>query len=249
MKVFDKIRNYLAADDDYDDEDEDEAYNEYLDSIDSEEEEEEETESVFSKIGSKFKSLLHRNRDDEEAEDDEYEEDEEEVPEIPHSNLSSQNTHLTAASTYRQQVAQRENGYANTVNRQANNANLFGNQTQTSTKPSYPQKVPFTNEHTSVKEDVASDVAVMKPTSFNDSSSICDVIRNGRAIILNFEGADANLAQRIVDFVCGYIYATDGQIHQISGYIFIVASKDIDISGDYTSFLRQNTFGVPTFRQ
>lgn len=90
------------------------------------------------------------------------------------------------------------------------------------------------------------EVSIMKPTRFDDSQDICDMLVNERATVVNLEGIDLALAQRIMDFVSGSVYALNGKIHQISGLIFIVSPENVDISGDYLSYVEQNGFEVPT---
>lgn len=93
------------------------------------------------------------------------------------------------------------------------------------------------------------EVSIMKPTCFEDSQDICDALVSGKPIIVNLENFDMDLAQRVMDFVCGCLYSINGKLHQISGYIFIVSPDDVDISGDYLALMRQDGFGVPTFNR
>ncbi|MBP3618198.1 MAG: cell division protein SepF [Lachnospiraceae bacterium] len=93
------------------------------------------------------------------------------------------------------------------------------------------------------------EVSIMKPTRFDDSQDICDMLLDERATVVNLEGIDLALAQRIMDFIAGAVYALNGKIHQISGLIFIVSPENVDISGDYLSYVEQNGFEVPTLNQ
>ncbi len=93
------------------------------------------------------------------------------------------------------------------------------------------------------------EVSIMKPTCFEDSQDICDALVAGKPIIVNLENFDVELAQRVMDFVCGCLYSINGKLHQISGYIFIVSPDEVDISGDYLALMRQDGFGVPTFNR
>mgnify|MGYP003290063825 CR=1 FL=1 len=92
----------------------------------------------------------------------------------------------------------------------------------------------------------AMEMYVMKPTRFEDSQDICDMLVNNCPTIMNLDGLDIVLAQRIMDFVAGAVYAMNAQIHQISGMIFIVTPMNVDISGDYLSYIEENGFEVPT---
>lgn len=91
------------------------------------------------------------------------------------------------------------------------------------------------------------EVCIMKPTSFEDSQEICDILLSGRATVINLEGFDDKLAQRTMDFVSGSVYAINGKLHRISNSIFIVSPDNIDISGDYLDLIQENNFEPPTF--
>lgn len=94
-----------------------------------------------------------------------------------------------------------------------------------------------------------SEISIMKPNCFEDALDICDQLNGNSAVVINLEGADADLAQRVVDFVCGALYVQEGNLRQISDYILIVAPKSFDISGDYIEILAQGSgFGVPEFK-
>lgn len=99
------------------------------------------------------------------------------------------------------------------------------------------------------KTPLGLEVCIMKPTSFDDSQDICDVLLNGRAVVVNLEGFDPGEAQRIMDFISGAVYAINGKLHQISKYIFIFSPDNIDISGDYLDLVPEEGFGVPTINR
>lgn len=88
------------------------------------------------------------------------------------------------------------------------------------------------------------EVCVIKPTTFEDSREITETLLSGRAVVLNFEGLDVDLAQRIIDYTCGSCVAIDGNLRKISHYIFIVTPKTVDISGDLQDLLT-DAFEVP----
>jgi cell division inhibitor SepF len=91
------------------------------------------------------------------------------------------------------------------------------------------------------------EVCIMKPTTFEDSQEICDMLLTGRATVINLEGFDDKLAQRTMDFISGSVYAINGKLHRISNCIFIVSPDTVDISGDYSDLIQDNGFEPPTF--
>jgi cell division inhibitor SepF len=91
------------------------------------------------------------------------------------------------------------------------------------------------------------EVCIMKPTTFEDSQEICDMLLTGRATVINLEGFDDKLAQRTMDFISGSVYAINGKLHRISSCIFIVSPDTVDISGDYLDLIQESGFEPPTF--
>ena len=88
------------------------------------------------------------------------------------------------------------------------------------------------------------EVCIQKPTSFDDSEELADMIIRGQAVVVNFEGLSHDDAQRIMDFLLGCIYAMDGKLNQISKYIFLFSPNGVDVSGGDVSF---DNAGVPVF--
>lgn len=81
------------------------------------------------------------------------------------------------------------------------------------------------------------EVCVIKPASFEDSLEVMDTLLSNRTVVLNFEGLDVDVAQRIIDFTSGGCYAIGGHLQKVSGYIFLVTPKNVDISGDLQDIL------------
>ncbi len=81
------------------------------------------------------------------------------------------------------------------------------------------------------------EVCVIKPTTVEDSREITDTLLNNRTVVLNLEGVDVDIAQRIIDFTSGACYAMSGNLQKISHYIFIITPASVDISGDFQQIL------------
>ena len=76
-------------------------------------------------------------------------------------------------------------------------------------------------------------VQVIKPTSVEDAREITETLLENRTVVLNMEGLDIDIAQRIIDFASGSCYAIDGHLQKkISHFIFIITPASVDISGD-----------------
>lgn len=88
------------------------------------------------------------------------------------------------------------------------------------------------------------EVCVIKPTTVEDSREITETLLSGRAVILNLEGLDVEIAQRIIDFTSGSCFAISGNLQKVSNYIFIITPANVEISGDFQDLLT-GSFNVP----
>ena len=89
------------------------------------------------------------------------------------------------------------------------------------------------------------EVCVFKPTQFDEARELTDTLLANCAVVLNLEGLDVEIAQRIIDFASGSCYAIGGNLQKVSNYIFIVTPKSVDISGDFQDIL-SGAFDIPT---
>ena len=79
------------------------------------------------------------------------------------------------------------------------------------------------------------EVCIVKPTSVNDARDVTDLILAGSTVVLNLEGLDVEIAQRVIDFTSGSCYAVQGNVMKISHYIFVITPSTVDISGDISN--------------
>lgn len=78
-------------------------------------------------------------------------------------------------------------------------------------------------------------VVVYDPTDFEETPKIVDNLKNRKAVIINLEKLDPEVARKIFDFLNGAIYALDGNIKKISQGIFVLAPNNVDIAGKVTN--------------
>ena len=110
------------------------------------------------------------------------------------------------------------------------------------------QQARFTSKVTpmrpSKKQGTGMEVCVIKPTNVEDAREITETLLLGRTVVLNVEGLDVDIAQRIIDFTSGSCFAIDGNLQTISNYIFLVTPPNVDISGDVANLIGGG-FDVP----
>ena len=84
------------------------------------------------------------------------------------------------------------------------------------------------------KRNSGMSVAVIKPTTVDDGREICETLLRKQMVILNIEGLDIEVGQRIFDFTYGATFAIGGNLQKISNYIFLATPDGVDSSGDLT---------------
>lgn len=81
------------------------------------------------------------------------------------------------------------------------------------------------------------EVCVIKPNSVEDAREITETLLSDRTVVLNVEGLDLEIAQRIIDFTSGSCFAISGNLQKISNYIFIITPPNVEISGDFLNMV------------
>ncbi len=76
------------------------------------------------------------------------------------------------------------------------------------------------------------EVVLFRPGSFNDTSKAADDLRNRKAVIVNMENVDKDMARRVVDFLSGCVYALDGDVKKIAQSAYLFCPHNMDIVGD-----------------
>lgn len=109
-----------------------------------------------------------------------------------------------------------------------------------------PPKSRFANSRTNnkvVPMRRGMEVTIVKPSSMEDSSEVCDYLLAGKAVVLNLEGIHMEVAQRIIDFTSGATYSIGGNLQKISNYIFIATPQSVELSGDFQNFITGGNVG------
>ena len=83
-------------------------------------------------------------------------------------------------------------------------------------------------------------VVLVKPERFDQVDEIADHLRDKKAVVLNLETTQKDVARRLVDFLSGCAYALDGKIKKIAISTYIITPYNVDIVGDLIDELENN---------
>ena len=73
---------------------------------------------------------------------------------------------------------------------------------------------------------------LVSPHAFNDAQEMGDKFREGYSIIMNLQGANAELAQRLVDFASGMAYGLGGAMKPVAEKVFLITPEGVQVSAE-----------------
>ena len=91
-------------------------------------------------------------------------------------------------------------------------------------------------------------MVICQPTTFEQSESICSLLKEKKSIIVNLEYVNKDIARRIVDVVSGAVHALDGNLQKVSNSIFLVAPYNYDITNEMAREEIKNKLSVSWIR-
>ncbi|MEL7567785.1 MAG: cell division protein SepF [Dehalobacterium sp.] len=83
---------------------------------------------------------------------------------------------------------------------------------------------------------------LLKAESYDEVESIAQNIKERRSVIVNFEQVDKEVAQRMIDFLSGAVFALDGTVEKVSVGTFLFATCNVDVVGQITEEEKERNF-------
>lgn len=78
----------------------------------------------------------------------------------------------------------------------------------------------------------ASKMVITQPTCFEDVQEIGEYLKQKRTVIVNLESVNKEDHRRIIDFVSGASFVTEGSIQKVSSLIYLITPKTVEIQND-----------------
>jgi cell division inhibitor SepF len=85
-------------------------------------------------------------------------------------------------------------------------------------------------------------VVVYQALTYDDTQNIIDNLKSRKPVIVNLDSLETELAQRVLDFMSGAVYALDGTIQKVSRSIFVLVPSNVDIVGNIPEDLKGKSF-------
>ncbi len=222
MSVFDKFLDAIKLNDDYDDDEllDDEVMDED-DFLDDDE------PKLHKRIMDRFsRKSTSRVRDD-------YDEEDYDPEPVSRKTTATR----TAAAAAKPAAAAREKSASAAANTSTARPEKSVRSTQSSKVT--PMRTSVSSRRTSSSLQNV-EVCVIRPNNMENTREIADTLIQGATVILNLEGLDVELAQRIIDFTSGSCYTLGGTLQKVSSYIFVLGASNVDITGDLQNIMGGN---------
>jgi len=104
-------------------------------------------------------------------------------------------------------------------------------------KPSYQSSIrPLTPESSGTVRPLQP-AATSKPHHveakvFDDAVEIGDRFLATQPVIIDFQGVDAELSRRLMDFASGVCYAAGGSMKKVGTQVYLMTPSDVEVSDD-----------------
>lgn len=91
-----------------------------------------------------------------------------------------------------------------------------------------------------ISSGAALEMKVVKPERFEEVKSIGEHLLARRTVVLNLEETNKETTKRIIDFLCGVVFAIDGKVKKVANATYVVTPKNVDVSGEQAEATAEN---------
>ena len=91
---------------------------------------------------------------------------------------------------------------------------------------------PVSRSTGGISSGAALEMKVVKPERFDEVKAIGEHLLARRTVVLNLEETNKETTKRIIDFLCGVVFAIDGQVKKVANATYVVTPKNVDVSGE-----------------
>lgn len=71
-------------------------------------------------------------------------------------------------------------------------------------------------------------IKIFQPNSFEDVADVIDVLNMGKPVIVNLKELKDSTAQRVLDILCGAIYALKGGLCELETNIYVLTPDGVE---------------------
>ncbi len=85
-------------------------------------------------------------------------------------------------------------------------------------------------------------MVIIRSNVYSDARTVADHILANRAVLLNLENCNKEMAQRILDFLSGVVYAQGGDLQKVAHSTYAVTPRNVGLQGELSEESRVEEF-------
>lgn len=85
-------------------------------------------------------------------------------------------------------------------------------------------------------------MVIVKSSDYSDARTVADHILGNRAVLLNLENCNKDMAQRILDFLSGVVYAQGGDLQRVAHSTYAVTPRNVGLQGELNDEMKDEEF-------
>ena len=102
--------------------------------------------------------------------------------------------------------------------------------------PRAATKAPVSSERSQVN------MVIVKSNDYSDARTVADHILGNRAVLLNLENCNKDMAQRILDFLGGVVDAQGGDLQRVAHSTYAVTPRNVGLQGELNDESKDEEF-------
>ena len=75
-------------------------------------------------------------------------------------------------------------------------------------------------------------MVIIRSNDYSDARTVADHILSNRAVLLNLENCNKEMAQRILDFLSGVVYSQGGDLQRVAHSTYAVTPRNVGLQGE-----------------
>ena len=75
-------------------------------------------------------------------------------------------------------------------------------------------------------------MVIIRSSDYSDARTVADHILSNRAVFLNLENCNKEMAQRILDFLSGVVYSQGGDLQRVAHSTYAVTPRNVGLQGE-----------------
>lgn len=94
----------------------------------------------------------------------------------------------------------------------------------------------------SINQTVQLEVVLEKPDTYEQATEIARNINDKKAVVLNLESTNKEVARRILDFLTGVTFANEGKVQRVSNSTYLITPRNVGMTGEMVGELENNGY-------